>query len=66
MLVGTLFVNEAPAESPVRVAALRPERFDVLTERAPALKLALLERLAASAYAQTDAAARAIAVRGGD
>ncbi|MEV6138505.1 glutaminase A [Nocardia sp. NPDC051990] len=66
MLVGTPFVNEARAESPVRVAVLRPERFDVLTERAPALKLALLERLAVGAYAQMDAAVRAIAVRGGD
>jgi hypothetical protein len=35
-------------------------------EQAPELKLALLERLAAGAYAQMDAAVRAIAVRGGD
>ncbi|WUC07962.1 glutaminase A [Nocardia sp. NBC_00565] len=66
MLVGTPFVNEARAESAVRVAVLRPERFDVLTRQAPELKLALLERLAAGAYAQMDAAVRAIAVRGGD
>lgn len=66
MLVGTPFVNEARAESVVRVAVLRPERFDVLTQQAPELALALLARLAAGAYAQMDAAVRAIAVRGGD
>ncbi|TQM31715.1 L-glutaminase [Nocardia bhagyanarayanae] len=66
MLVGTPFVNEARAETTVRVAVLSPARFDMLAERAPELKLALLERLAAGAYAQMDAAVRAIAVRGGD
>ncbi|MCP2298088.1 L-glutaminase [Nocardia amikacinitolerans] len=66
MLVGTPFVNEARAETGVRVAVLSPARFDVLAQRAPQLKLALLERLAAGAYAQMDAAVRAIAVRGGD
>ena len=35
-------------------------------ENAPQLKLALLERLAAGAYAQMDAAVRSIAVRGAD
>jgi glutaminase len=66
MLVGTPFVNEARAETGVHVAVLSPQRFDVLTEKAPELKLALLERLAAGAYAQMDVAVRAIAVRGGD
>ncbi|MFF3223384.1 glutaminase A [Nocardia suismassiliense] len=66
MLVGTPFVNEARAETGVRVAVLGPARFDQLTSQAPQLKLALLERLAAGAYAQMDAAVRAIAVRGGD
>ncbi|WP_085998230.1 glutaminase A [Nocardia tenerifensis] len=66
MLVGTPFVNEARAETGVRVAVLSPARFDQLTSREPRLKLALLERLAAGAYAQMDAAVRAIAVRGGD
>ncbi|MFI9511169.1 glutaminase A [Nocardia sp. NPDC052566] len=66
MLVGNPFVNEARAESGVRVAVLAPARFDQLTQQAPRLKLALLERLAAGAYAQMDAAVRAIAVRGGD
>ncbi|WP_228002030.1 glutaminase A [Nocardia australiensis] len=66
MLVGTPFVNEARAESTVRIAVLSPRRFDVLTEQAPELKLALLERLAAGAYAQMDAAVHAIAVRGSD
>ncbi len=66
MLVGTPFVNEGRAESPVHVAVLRPARFDMLTVRAPGLKLAPLERLAVGAYAQMDAAVRAIAVRGGD
>ncbi|WP_407675064.1 glutaminase A [Nocardia puris] len=66
MLVGGPFVNEVRADSRVRVAVLPPPRFDALTEKAPHLKLALLERLAAGAYAQMDAAVRAIAVRGGD
>ncbi|MBH0775090.1 glutaminase A [Nocardia bovistercoris] len=66
MLVGSPFVNEARAEAATRLAVLSPEHFDHLAERAPGLKLALLERLAAGAYAQMDAAVRAIAVRGGD
>lgn len=61
MLVGTPFVNEVRAETAVRLAVLAPSRFDRLTDQAPHLKLALLERLAANAYAQMDAA-----VRGGD
>ncbi|MEV0292643.1 glutaminase A [Nocardia sp. NPDC050710] len=66
MLVGIPFVTEAHAETAVRVAVLSPAQFDELTGEAPHLKLALLERLAAGAYAQMDAAVRAIAVRGGD
>lgn len=66
MLVGTPFGNEVRAETVVRVAVLTPERFDGLTSQAPGLKLALLERLAAEAFAQIDAAVRAIAARGGD
>ncbi|WP_375154373.1 glutaminase A [Nocardia cyriacigeorgica] len=66
MLIGSPFVNEARAETGVRLGVLSPQRFDQLTERAPHLKLALLERLAAGAYAQMDAAVRAVAVRGGD
>ncbi|MFI6771721.1 hypothetical protein [Nocardia sp. NPDC050412] len=37
----------------------------MLTQQAPQLELAMLERLAAGAYAQMDAAVRASAVRGG-
>lgn len=66
MLVGAAFANEVRAEAGVRLAVLSPERFDQLTPQAPHLKLALLERLAAGAYAQMDAAVHAIAVRGGD
>lgn len=66
MLLLTPFVNDVCAETAVRVAVLRPERFDTLTEQAPQIKLALLERLAADAYAQMHTAVRAIAVRGGD
>ncbi|WP_084511352.1 glutaminase A [Nocardia lijiangensis] len=66
MLVGAPFVNEVRAETGVRVAVLDPVRFDVLAERAPQLKMALLKRLAASAYAQVDAAVRTIVIRGGD
>ncbi|MBF6335726.1 glutaminase A [Nocardia abscessus] len=66
MLVGTPFGNEVRAETGVRVAVLSPERFDRLTAQAPERKLALLEQLAAEAFAQIDAAVRAIAARGGD
>ncbi|WP_436975990.1 glutaminase A [Nocardia xishanensis] len=66
MLMGEPFVNEVRAETGVRLAVLGPADFDVLAERAPELKSALLERLAAVAYAQVDAAVRAVAVRGGD
>ncbi|WP_067992829.1 glutaminase A [Nocardia pseudobrasiliensis] len=61
MLIGEPFANEVRAETRLRVAVLSPTRFDQLTEQATHLKLALLERLAANAYAQMDAA-----VRGGD
>ncbi|MGW5373973.1 glutaminase A [Nocardia sp. NPDC003999] len=66
MLVGTPFGNEVLAETETCVAVLTPERFDRLTPQAPGLKLALLEQLAAEAFAQIDAAVRAIAARGGD
>ncbi|WP_436838075.1 glutaminase A [Nocardia amamiensis] len=66
MLVGTPFGSQVRAETGVRVAVLSPDRFDRLTSRAPETKLALLERLAAGAFAQIDAAVRAIAARGGD
>nr|WP_216893082.1 glutaminase A [Nocardia alni] len=58
MLIGEPFANEVRAETGVRVAVLSPARFDRLTEQAPHLKLALLQRLAAGAYAQMDAAVR--------
>nr|WP_169811187.1 glutaminase A [Nocardia amamiensis] len=66
MLVGTPFGSEARAEADVRVAVLSPERFDLLSVDGPEMKLALLERLAAGAFTQIDAAVRAIAARGGD
>ncbi|MBL1079690.1 glutaminase A [Nocardia sp. 2] len=65
MLVGVRFANAAYAETTVRLAVLPPEKFDLLTSQAPELKLALLERLAAAAYAQAEAAVRALAAHGG-
>ncbi len=58
MLVGKPFANEVRAETGVRIAVLSPARFDRLTEQAPYLKLGLLQRLAADAYTQIDAAVR--------
>ncbi|MEU3013320.1 glutaminase A [Nocardia asteroides] len=60
MLLGEPFMNEIVAETPVRAAVLPPAVFDHLTEAYPQLKLALLQRLAASAYAQIDATIRTI------
>ncbi|MEV6364114.1 glutaminase A [Nocardia asteroides] len=60
MLLGEPFMNEIVAETPVRAAVLPPAVFDHLTEGYPQLKLALLQRLAASAYAQIDATIRTI------
>nr|WP_233608730.1 glutaminase A [Nocardia stercoris] len=66
MLTGEPFVNQVRAETVVRLAVLKPQRFDEIAAQRPDLGLALLRRLAAGAYAQMDAAVRAIAVRGGD
>ncbi|TDP41480.1 L-glutaminase [Nocardia ignorata] len=60
MLVGKPFVNAVIAETPVWVAVLSPAVFDSLTEVHPKLKLALLQRLAAGAYAQMEATVRTI------
>ncbi|MFE4458107.1 glutaminase A [Nocardia tengchongensis] len=65
MLADMRYANDVYAETTVRVAVLPPARFDELTNAAPQLKLALLERLAAAAYAQADAAVRAVAAHGG-
>ncbi|MFI1919742.1 glutaminase A [Nocardia sp. NPDC020380] len=65
LLAGVKFANDVYAETTVRLAVLPPEKFDMLTSQAPEVKLALLERLAAAAYAQADAAVRALAAHGG-
>lgn len=64
MLAGVPYTNDVYAETTVRVAVLPPARFDQLTSQAPHIKLALLERLAAAAYTQADAAVRAVAAHG--
>ncbi|GAB0107992.1 glutaminase A [Nocardia sp. JMUB6875] len=64
MLAGVPYTNDVYAETTVRVAVLPPARFDQLTSQAPQIKLALLERLAAAAYTQADAAIRAVAANG--
>ncbi|WP_067540955.1 glutaminase A [Nocardia crassostreae] len=64
MLAGVRFTNDIYAESTVRLAVLPPAKFDLLTSEAPEIKLALLERLAATAYTQSDAAIRALAAHG--
>ena len=66
MLLGQPFVNEIIAETPVRVAVMRPAVFDQLTQGHPQLKLALLQRLAAGAYAQMEAAVRTLSGNAGN
>ncbi|GAB2519874.1 glutaminase A [Nocardia heshunensis] len=61
MLADVPFANDVHAETMVRVAVLSPTRFDALTAQAPEAKLALLQRLAATAYTQADAALRSVA-----
>ncbi|WP_084479200.1 glutaminase A [Nocardia jejuensis] len=65
MLADATFSNDVYAETTVRLAVLPPDKFDLLTSQAPEIKLALLERLAAAAYAQADAAVRALTAHGG-
>ncbi|MVU77486.1 glutaminase A [Nocardia sp. ET3-3] len=65
MLAGVPYANDVYAETTVRVAVMPTARFDQLTDQAPDIKLALLERLAAAAYTQADAAVRAVAAHGG-
>ncbi|MFD7847600.1 glutaminase A [Nocardia sp. NPDC059764] len=65
MLADMRYANDVYAETTVRLAVLPPARFDELTSQAPQIKLALLERLAVAAYAQADAAVRAVAAHGG-
>ncbi|MFC6012578.1 glutaminase A [Nocardia lasii] len=60
MLVREPFVNTVVAETRVRVAVLSPSVFDSLTDDDPRMKLALLQRLAAGAYAQMDMTVRTI------
>ncbi|WP_446223145.1 glutaminase A [Nocardia sp. IBHARD005] len=60
MLIKEPFVNEIVAETHVRVAVMSPAVFDELAEQHPQLKLALLQRLAAGAYAQMDSAVRTV------
>ncbi|WP_405492719.1 glutaminase A [Nocardia sp. NBC_00511] len=64
MLAGVPYANDVYAETTVRLAVLPVNRFDQLTSDAPLIKLALLERLAAAAYTQADAAIRAVAAHG--
>ncbi|AYF76222.1 glutaminase A [Nocardia yunnanensis] len=61
MLANVPFANDVHAETTVRLAVLSPDRFDALTAQAPEAKLALLQRLAATAYTQADAALRSVA-----
>lgn len=60
LLLGEAFVNDVVTETTVRVAVLSPAAFDALAADHPQLKLALLQRLAAGAYAQMDAALRTL------
>ncbi|MEU1429827.1 glutaminase A [Nocardia sp. NPDC005746] len=65
MLADMRYANDVYAETTVRLAVPPPARFDKLTDQAPQIKLALLERLAAAAYAQADAAVRAVSAHNG-
>ncbi|MFC4374605.1 glutaminase A [Nocardia halotolerans] len=66
MLIGEPVVNAVVAETQVRVAVLVPAVFDALTDAHPKLKLALLQRLAAGAYAQMEATVRTISANAGN
>lgn len=66
MLVGEPFMYEISAETTVRVAVMPPDVFDQLTEGHPRLKLALLQRLAAGAYAQMAATVRTLSGNAGN
>ncbi|SDC96060.1 glutaminase A [Rhodococcus tukisamuensis] len=63
-LIGGTALGDMRADTAVTLALLTPEAFAALTAQAPQLKSALLERLAAGAYAQLDAAVRSVALRG--
>ncbi|TQF66302.1 glutaminase A [Rhodococcus spelaei] len=64
MLVDRKFLGDIRTDGQVRVAVLPPERFAALTAEAPALKLALLDRLAKGAYEQLDTAIRSMSLHG--
>ncbi|MFF0814002.1 glutaminase A [Rhodococcus sp. NPDC003318] len=62
-LTGGTFLNDVRTDTPARFAVLRPDRYTKLTEAAPELKLALLDRLAKGAYAQLESAIRGLGVK---
>ncbi|MFD4295490.1 glutaminase A [Rhodococcus sp. NPDC058505] len=61
-LVGGPFLNDIRADTAARFAILSPDRFTTLAEAEPTLKLAILDRLTRSAYAQLDTAIRSLSV----
>ncbi|MBP1158449.1 glutaminase [Rhodococcus sp. PvR044] len=64
LLIGERFLGDVHADTDVRLAVLPPDRFAHLSAEAPGLKVALLEELAAGAYAQMDAVIRSLTPRG--
>ncbi len=63
-LIGGTFLGDIRADTPARFAILSPEHFATLSDAAPGVKVALLNRLLTSAYAQLDTAIRGFGVHG--
>ncbi|AVP68463.1 glutaminase A [Prescottella equi] len=53
-LLGSTYLNDVRADTPLTLAVLPPDGFARLTGSAPEIKAALLERLAAMAYGQLE------------
>lgn len=60
MLTASPFLLDIVADSPVHLAVLSRAEFESLTEDDPAIKLALLERLAVGAYTQMSTAIKTL------
>ncbi|AWK73012.1 glutaminase A [Rhodococcus oxybenzonivorans] len=64
MMLDSRFLNDVRADTAVTVAVLTPERYADMASKEPALKVALLERLASGAYEQLDLMLRSLLRQG--
>ncbi|AOW92479.1 glutaminase A [Rhodococcus sp. WMMA185] len=64
LILGSHFLNDVRAHTPVTVAVLTADRYAEMTSAEPELKLALLERLASGAYEQLDVMLRSLLQQG--